>query len=115
MTKAIAQTYNIVHEYRARITLLLLSGCIAAILIYAVNVYMVISRSVALGKITHEVATLSDSVSALDARSLDLESALTPDTLSDYGLQPGTVTAYIPRTAATAAVWPLVARSGHEL
>lgn len=119
MTKAITTTYTLIHEYRARITTALLVGCALCIAAYAANVYAVISHTVKLGRIESQINSISAAVNDLDARYLDLSSAITPDTIASYGLHAPKVTAYIPRTPATAAATPstggLLAARGHEL
>ncbi len=111
MTKAIAQTYTYAHQYRALISLGLVGACILAAVIYTVNVYSVVSHTVALQRIQKQATALSASVSDLNARYLELGDAVSPDALSQYGLAQGSISAYIPRTASTAVI---VAR-GHEL
>jgi hypothetical protein len=117
MTKVIAQTYSYAHQYRALIALTFIGACILAAVTYTMNVYSVISHTVALENIQKEATVLASSVSSLDARYLELGSAVTPDSLSEYGLTQGTITAYIPRTAShtvSKASGMTLASSGHE-
>ncbi|MDB5239155.1 MAG: hypothetical protein JWO00_490 [Candidatus Parcubacteria bacterium] len=114
MTKAIAQTYTYAHQYRALIALTFIGACVLAAVFYTVNVYSVVSHTIALQSIQKQTSALASSVGSLDARYLDLSSAVTPDSLSAYGLTQGSVSVYIPRTASTATFGTLAAR-GHEL
>ncbi len=112
MTKAIAQTYTYAQQYRALATLFLAGATMLAVIMYAVNVYGAISHSVSLSAVEKQIAAVQASVGELDARYLDLGSAITPDSLHAYGLAQGEVTAYIPRTASAASVSTLAA--GYE-
>ena len=117
MTKIIAQTYNITTPYRAYVTAVLAVGCMVAALVYAIGIYRVISRTVALERIDAQSAALTGQVEALDSQYLELSSADSVDSLARYGLQAGQVTAYIPRTVSTAsaASFGTLAAGGHEL
>ena len=117
MTKAIARTYTVTTPYRAYVTAALCAGCLAAALCYAVSLYQVISRTVALQHVNGQNAALTGTVESLDSRYLELGSAESVDALSAYGLQTGQVSAYIPRSAATAsaASFGTLAAGGHEL
>jgi hypothetical protein len=115
MTKAIIQTYELANEYRAKITLGLFGACILMIIFYILNVYGVISHTVALKGIEGRATVLSGEINRLDSRYLALSSAVTPDQLSAYGLSAGNVSAYIVRPASTASLGTLAAAVGHEL
>ena len=104
MTKAIAQTYTYANQYRALIALAFIGAALLAAVSYTVNVYSVISHTVALQGIQKQETVLASAVSDLDARYLDLGSAVTPDSLAEYGLTQGTVSAYIPRQSVTASL-----------
>ena len=110
MKKAIVSTAEHVHAYRAAITLALLCGSGLCVLFYAMNLYTLISRTVAVRQAESQVADLSSQISALDSQYLSLTSAITPDTLAAHGFAPGKVTAYIRLDQPTA-----VALAGHEL
>lgn len=114
MTKAIAQTYTTIHGYRLQITVAVLFACALSVIAYAFNVYAVVSHTVALGKVQAAISATASDVNDLDAKYLELSSTLTPDTLSRYGFSEGKVTAFIPRTAATASLSRALAASGHE-
>ncbi len=111
MTKAIAQTYSLVHEYRRRITLALLAGCAFLLLIYAVNVYSIISRTIALEAIQKQTATLTTAVDSLDSEYLKISGRIGPDSLKEYGFTQGQVSVFIPRNSSLGS---LAART-HEL
>ncbi len=113
MTKAIAQTYNIAQQYRALITLGFIGASLIALMAYCVNVYAVVSHTIAIQSLHKQVTALASDVSALDARYLELGSAVTPDAVAAYGLTPASVSAYIPRSAATPSPVNLATR-GHE-
>ena len=108
MTKAIAHTYDFAFQYRMHISYALIASCMLMILIYAVNVYSMISRTVAMQKIETQAAVLDTKVAALDTQYLGLSSAITPDSLSAYGLDQGQVSEFITRATRP------VAMSGHE-
>ncbi|MFA6601402.1 MAG: hypothetical protein WCT02_00870 [Candidatus Paceibacterota bacterium] len=115
MTKAIANIYDSVSERRVKLVYCLLLACLFAFLSYTVNVFTVISRTVAIQKVEDENASLSASLESLDAEYLTLEGQVTPDSLSAHGLSQGQISAYIPRLATTAIVASLngLATSDH--
>jgi len=116
MTKAIAQTYNATTPYRAYVTAALACGCLVAAFLYAMSLYHVISRTVALQHLDKDSAALTGSVESLDSQYLALSKTATTDVLASYGLEQGQVTAYIPRTISTASAASLgtLAARGHE-
>lgn len=111
MTKAITQTYTVVHDYRRQITQALLLTCMVMALAYAINLYRVISHSLALQSITREQASLDSSIQALDSQYTSLSNKITPDMLHTYGFDQGKVSAFISRTASLGSV----SMVGHEL
>lgn len=111
MTRALAQTYTIAHDNRISIAYALCAGCLFLILLYAVNVYAVVSRTVAIQHAEMQTAALSARVDALDAKYLSLSRNITPDSLSSYGMTAGAVSEYIDtRTSLGRAT-----TGGHEL
>jgi hypothetical protein len=80
-------------------------------MLYAVNIYKVISRTVALESVEKQIASLTTSVDGLDSQYLGLTSKISPDTLSDYGLSQGQVSVFISRTTSLGSV----ASRDHEL
>ena len=100
MTKAIAQTYTVAHEYRVQITTALLSTCAVLLVIYGINVYMVISHTIALQKTEAEVAQVSSTVAGLDAHYLQLSGNITPAILKAHGFDQGQATAYITHSSS---------------
>ena len=111
MTKAIAQTYETANGYRLQIVYAILAVCAVLTVAYAINVYKVVSKTVALQKVQAETATLTSDTEKLDSQYLDLSRTITPDNLKKYGLEEGQVSAYISRTASLGSV----AVRGHEL
>lgn len=111
MTKAIAQTYTTVHEYRRQITLALLAVSAVLIMIYAVNLYRVISNTLALQNIKTEITALEGSLDRLDSQYIALSHAVTPDAVTAHGFNQGEVSAFISRTASLGQI----ALAGHEL
>jgi hypothetical protein len=111
MTKALAQTYTTIHTYRVFIMRLLCVGCALATVWYGINVYSAISRTIAASHVSAQANALSNEVNQLGSRYISLSNAASPSALSSYGMTPGTVSAYIPRTASLGSV----ALSGHEL
>jgi hypothetical protein len=104
MTKAIAQTYKTTHEYSREINAALIAACALFLMIYSLNVYRVVSRTVALKSVENQTATLTTAVDGLDSQYLQLTSKLSPDTLHDYGLSQGQVSAFISRTTSLGSV-----------
>jgi hypothetical protein len=115
MKRVLVQTAENVHTYRMNITLALLVASALCAAFYAMNLYSLVSRTVALRHVESQLTAVSGAISDLDATYLTLTSAITPDTLAAHGFTAGKVTAYIMRSEATAFAQPtLVARAGHE-
>jgi hypothetical protein len=100
MTKAIAQTYSVAHEYRVQITTALMATCLLLAVLYAANVFMVISRTMALQKTETQISALGSTVSKLDAQYLDLSGKITPSALASHGFIQGQAESYIHKTAS---------------
>lgn len=98
MTKTIARTYWKTNEYRAYITYALLGMSAILVFLYALNIYSVVSKSVAVREITGNIAAISADVQELDGRYLELSNSITPEMLKSHGMSQGTVSAYISRT-----------------
>ncbi len=110
MTKALAQTYTTVHTYRVMIMRVLCVMCALATLWYGINVYSAISRTIAAENVSKQAAALSNSVNQLGSDYIKLSHSASPSALSQYGMNLGQVTAYIPRNVSLS-----VALSSHEL
>ena len=110
MIKAIAQTYRFAQEYRRQIACVLFIACAVFAYIYAVNIYRVISHTIALEEVQKETASLSGAGGLLDSQYLELSSKITPDNLKAYGFSEGQVSQYISRTSSLGRV----ALGGHE-
>lgn len=108
MTKAIAETYNTFHENRIRISLVLMAASIVMAMLYIINVYSVISHTVAIQKMNSQIAITERTVEGLDSKYLALSSKITPDSLGSYGMSQGKVTEYIAKNVGG------VAMRGHE-
>jgi len=104
MTKAITFTYSVAMEHRLHIIRALMAGCMFLAILYAVNVYAVISRTVALQRLNVESATLGSSVDKLDTQYLALENKVSIDSLSTYGMSQGKVSEYITRSSSQGSV-----------
>lgn len=100
MTKTIVNTYNVVHEYRKKISVMLIAACVVTTLFYIFNVYAVISRTVAMQKINSQITATAIIVENLDAKYLGLSSKITPDSLDKYGMSQGKVSEYISKAAS---------------
>ncbi len=111
MTYAIAKTYSVTMQFRKEITFALLAACAFLVLIYSMNVYSVLSNSVALDRAEKEIASLSTSIQELDSKYLAISSELTPDVLGQYGLSRGKASAFITKSTSIGAV----ALSGNDL
>ena len=116
MTKIIAKTYTVTTPYRVYVTAMLACGCLMTAFLYALNLYHVISRTVALQKLDGQNSALTGNIESLDSRYLSLGSAATVDALASYGLEQASVSVYIPRAAPTAYAASLgtLAAGGHE-
>ena len=116
MKRVLVQTAENVHAYRMNITLALLAASVLCAAFYAMNLYSLVSRTVALRHVESQLTTVSGDISDLDSKYLTLTSAITPDTLAAHGFAAGKVAVYITRTETTASAQPtLVASAGHEL
>lgn len=94
--------------------MLLISACAIAALFYAVNLYRLVSNSIALRQIESRSVALTSSLGDMNARYLKIMSAITPDAVGKQGLVPAQVSLYITRPSATASIGNLAQR-GHEL
>lgn len=115
MTKAIAHasinTLATLHGYRRQITLALLATSIMLVATYAINLYRVISHTIALQRVTTQVAALDGAVNKLDGQYIALSHTITPDAVAARGFDQGKVSAFISRTASLGRI----ALVGHEL
>lgn len=115
MTKALAHTSihlaTTLHGYRRHITLALLATSAVFVAIYAVNLYRVISHTIALQHVSAQVATLTAAVDKLDGQYITLSHAITPDAIAVRGFDQGKVSAFISRTTSLGRI----ALAGHEL
>ena len=111
MTKAIAHTYSIAHEYRIQITSALFATCALLVVLYAINVYVVISRTISLQQTESQVSAIGSQVAQLDAQYLTLSGDITPVALKSHGFNQGQASLYIPRTDSIGRI----ALGGHEL
>lgn len=102
MTKAIAKTYNAVHEYRTKISITLIAVSVVMAVIYITNVYAVITRTVVIQNINAEIKTTESVVERLDAEYLGISSKINPDNLDVYGMSQGKVSEYISRGSSPA-------------
>lgn len=102
--RAISHTYDILKEYRVKITYVLLGSCFFLTFLYVLNVYKVISDTVSLQRMESEVTVLQGKVNELDAEYLALSSKVTPDKLSMYGMRQGKVSEYITKSSSLTRV-----------
>jgi cell division protein FtsL len=98
MTKAIAQTYNVVNSNIKTISYLFLLGSLALIFMYAISIFSLISSTVALQKVEAKITSLNTDINQLDSRYLVLSGTINPDDLSQYGMSKGKVSQYISRS-----------------
>lgn len=116
MKRVLVNTAENVHAHRMNITIAVLFASTICAAFYAMNLYSLVSRTVALRQVERDVTAVSSAISDLDGTYLNLTSTITPDTLAAHGFSAGKVAAYINRSQATASAQPtLVARAGHEL
>lgn len=101
MTKAIANTYDLIGENLKRINHVFLGACLFLIILYAFNIFSVISRTVALQKVEAQISTLGSSVNNFDSEYLHLSGRITPDNLTAYGMSQGKVSEYITRLSGS--------------
>lgn len=98
MTKAIAQTYDVINENMMKVSYVAIAACLLLVLIYVINIFSIISKTVALQRVESEIIALSSNVDNLDSQYLNLSGRITPDNLSAYGMTQGKVSAYIARS-----------------
>ncbi|MES2216389.1 MAG: hypothetical protein V4481_03765 [Patescibacteria group bacterium] len=110
VTKVIANAVS-QSEFRMRAAQVLIATCAITGIFYAINLYSIISSTVALQHIGTESRALTSQIETLDGQYLKLSSTITPDTLATYGLQKGEVSFFISRSASLGRV----AFGGHEL
>lgn len=113
MKRAITNTAEELHAYRAMIALAILGASAICAVFYACNLYAMISRTVALKHAESALTAASTEVGKLDAEYLKLAASVTPDSLAAHGFAEGKVSLYIARTVATASL-PALAQGGHE-
>lgn len=104
MTKVIAITYTKAREYQAFLNYSLIGFCLLSALIYGMNLYSVITHTVALQKVEKQIATVENSVQTLDAKYIQLSSQVTKEMAKNYGLHEAPVSAYINRNVSLGSV-----------
>lgn len=102
--KTIAKTYSFSKEYSAKITKLVLLGCLVAVFIYGINLYMTVSRTVAIRSLEAEISKIDETVKQLDGQFIALSSKITPELAGRYGLSETEVSAYINKTTSLGVV-----------
>jgi hypothetical protein len=95
MTKAIAQTYNVFNENVRVITYAFLIGSMLLAFVYSINLFAVISNTVAYQKSQAKMVELGSSVDELDTLYLSISGNINPDNLEEYGMTKGEVSEYI--------------------
>jgi hypothetical protein len=114
MTQTLAQTATHLfsqYEFRMKMTQVLMAVCAFLAIMYAANLYSIISDTVALKHLQNQTLALTSSVEELDTEYLSLSSKITPDALNSFGLETGTVSYFISRTGTLGRV----ALNGREL
>lgn len=114
MKRTIVNTAEHIHDHMIKLNAVILGACLIAAVFYAVNLYSLISHTVAIQRTESRTILLDSALGELDSEYLKLSGAITPDVLAEYGLVPGHVSLYITRPASTASAGNL-ARAGHEL
>lgn len=102
MKQAAVSTINHMNTYRAFITMACMVACAICAVVYMVNLYSLVSRTVAIGSLEKKIVTLTSSLADLDAEYLRLSNTVTPENIHTYGLTTGRVSFYITRTPSTA-------------
>ncbi len=111
MNRAIAHTFSFHKEYKTIISYGLLGACALLGMIYSINLFSMISNTIAVKNLRSESNQIARSLEELDGQYLAISSNITPDKLSRYGLEQGKVSLFITKTASLGRV----ALSGHEL
>ena len=101
MTKAIVQTYDVISDNVMRISFTLFVACFFFAILYVVNVFSVISKTVALQSVEAKISALGSDVDSLDAQYLALSGKITPDNLNAHGMSQGNVSEYIAKADAS--------------
>lgn len=104
MTKIIAQTYSITREHQIFITYSVIGLCLLFALAYGVNLYLVITRTVALQKVEKQITSIEASVRNLDSEYISLSSKITKEMAKSYGFREIEVSAYINRNISLGSV-----------
>ena len=111
MTKAFTNIYELASEYRSRINTVLFISCLALVFIYALSIFDIISRTVALEKVHIALVARGSTIKDLDTQYLSITKEITPDILNAHGFKEGEASFYISRSTSLGRV----ALSGHEL
>ena len=110
MTKAIAHTYTIAQENSRQIMTALFGLCLVLVLGYAINIYRIVSHTVAFKQVQVQTASVETAVQNLDAEYATLSKQITPDVFMANGFYSGKVKIFIPRTTSL-----VVSMAGNEL
>ncbi len=95
MTRAIAKTYKIIDNNLRAINYFFLIIAFAFVLVYIVNLFAVINRTVSIQKIEKKSLALQSLINNLDSKYLALSEDVEPDNLALYGMSKGQVSDYI--------------------
>ncbi|MEK7501489.1 MAG: hypothetical protein AAB629_01035 [Patescibacteria group bacterium] len=85
------------REYQVFLTYTLIGFCLLSALVYGINLYSVITHTVALQKAEKQIIGIESSVQSLDAKYISLSSKITREMAKDYGLRETEVSVYINR------------------
>ena len=80
------------------------TGILLSILFYAMNVYSVISYTVARQNIEARISEESIAINALDKQYTSLANVITPDRMGEYGLHDNIASIFISRVAIVGLV-----------
>ena len=95
MAKAIALTYTVAKDYTNKITGTILLLCAFFAILYGINIFKTITRTVSIQRAQTEITALSSQVSALDSQYLKLSASVTPNILASYDLSHGHISHFI--------------------
>ncbi|MDQ2932962.1 MAG: hypothetical protein M3Q80_01095 [bacterium] len=110
MTKAITFTYSYAQENCKQITTALMAFCLVLTLGYAINIYTVVSHTVALKQVSTEIVSANTSVQKMDVEYAALSRKITPETIAAHGFDSGKAKIFITRTSSLGQV----SFAGHE-
>lgn len=102
MTKTITMTYTVLHRYREKLFVLLVTGILILAASYVFLLQKAIVNVVAREKVVAEVNIKTTQVAGLEANYFTLKNSITLEMAHTKGFKDAAVTAYISKKSVTA-------------